>query len=37
LGNVIVIFPPLTITIAELGLLLDGIELSIRAVTERSG
>jgi adenosylmethionine---8-amino-7-oxononanoate aminotransferase len=34
LGNVIVIFPPLSISLPELALLLDGIEASIRAVTE---
>ncbi len=33
LGNVIVVFPPLSISIEELPLLLDGIEASIRAVT----
>ena len=33
LGNVIVVFPPLSISMAELGLLMDGIEASIRAVT----
>ena len=33
LGNVIVVFPPLSITLEELGALLDGIELSIAAVT----
>ncbi len=33
LGNVIVIFPPLTITLDEMKLLLDGIEASIRTVT----
>ena len=33
LGNVIVVFPPLSISLAELGLLMDGIEASIRAVT----
>ncbi|HLO25898.1 MAG TPA: adenosylmethionine--8-amino-7-oxononanoate transaminase, partial [Geobacteraceae bacterium] len=35
LGNVIVVFPPLAITLAELEILLDGIEASIRAVTEQ--
>jgi adenosylmethionine-8-amino-7-oxononanoate aminotransferase len=35
LGNVIVIFPPLAISLPELALLLDGIEASIRAVTEK--
>jgi adenosylmethionine-8-amino-7-oxononanoate aminotransferase len=34
LGNLIVIFPPLSISIAELEILMDGIEASIRAVTE---
>jgi len=34
LGNVIVVFPPLAITLAELALLMDGIEAAIRAVTE---
>jgi adenosylmethionine-8-amino-7-oxononanoate aminotransferase len=34
LGNVIVIFPPLAISLSELAALLDGIEASIRAVTE---
>ena len=34
LGNVIVIFPPLAITLDELAILMDGIEASIRAVTE---
>ena len=33
LGNVIVVFPPLSITLEELGALLDGIESSIAAVT----
>ena len=33
LGNVIVVFPPLSISLAELVLLMDGIELSIRAAT----
>lgn len=33
LGNTVVIFPPLAITEAELELLLDGLERSIRAVT----
>jgi adenosylmethionine-8-amino-7-oxononanoate aminotransferase len=33
LGNVIVIFPPLSITESELELLLDGVEQSIRTVT----
>ena len=34
LGNVIVIFPPLAISLDELAILMDGIEASIRAVTE---
>ena len=34
LGNVIVVFPPLAISIDELALLMDGIEASIRAITE---
>lgn len=33
LGNVIVIFPPLSITLEEMGILMDGIEASIRTVT----
>lgn len=33
LGNVIVIFPPLSITLDEMQLLMDGIEASIRTVT----
>lgn len=33
LGNVIVVFPPLVITIDELAFLMDGIEQSIQAVT----
>jgi adenosylmethionine---8-amino-7-oxononanoate aminotransferase len=33
LGNVIVVFPPLSISLAELELLMDGIEASISAVT----
>jgi len=33
LGNVIVVFPPLAISMDELGFLLDGIEASIRVVT----
>ncbi|HTG82928.1 MAG TPA: adenosylmethionine--8-amino-7-oxononanoate transaminase [Geobacteraceae bacterium] len=33
LGNVIVVFPPLSITMEELKLLMDGIAASIRAVT----
>jgi adenosylmethionine-8-amino-7-oxononanoate aminotransferase len=35
LGNVIVVFPPLSITPEELKLLMDGIEASITAVTGR--
>jgi adenosylmethionine-8-amino-7-oxononanoate aminotransferase len=34
LGNIIVVFPPLSITLEELRLLMDGIEASIRAVTK---
>ncbi|HEY6872431.1 MAG TPA: adenosylmethionine--8-amino-7-oxononanoate transaminase [Geobacteraceae bacterium] len=34
LGNVIVVFPPLSITMEELKLMMDGIAASIRAVTE---
>jgi len=33
LGNVIVVFPPLSITMAELAMLMDGIEQSIIAIT----
>jgi adenosylmethionine-8-amino-7-oxononanoate aminotransferase len=33
LGNVIVIFPPLSISIEELTILMDGVEASILAVT----
>uniref|UniRef100_A0A831UCT3 Adenosylmethionine-8-amino-7-oxononanoate aminotransferase n=1 Tax=Geobacter metallireducens TaxID=28232 RepID=A0A831UCT3_GEOME len=33
LGNVIVVFPPLSITLDELAFLMDGIEASIRSVT----
>jgi adenosylmethionine-8-amino-7-oxononanoate aminotransferase len=33
LGNVIVIFPPLSISLDELTMLMDGVEASIRAVT----
>ncbi|MGA7828525.1 MAG: adenosylmethionine--8-amino-7-oxononanoate transaminase [Geobacteraceae bacterium] len=33
LGNVLVVFPPLSITMVELGKLMDGIEASIRTVT----
>jgi adenosylmethionine-8-amino-7-oxononanoate aminotransferase len=36
LGNVIVVFPPLSITLSELEILMDGIEASIRNVTETS-
>ncbi|HEY5976200.1 MAG TPA: adenosylmethionine--8-amino-7-oxononanoate transaminase [Geobacteraceae bacterium] len=34
LGNVVVVFPPLSISLEELAFLMDGIEQSIRAVTE---
>lgn len=34
LGNVIVVFPPLSISMDELAILMDGIEASIRSVTE---
>lgn len=34
LGNVIVVFPPLAISMEELAFLMDGIEKSIRSVTE---
>ncbi|MBU5614052.1 adenosylmethionine--8-amino-7-oxononanoate transaminase [Geomonas azotofigens] len=34
LGNVIVVFPPLSISLDELAILMDGIESSIRDVTE---
>ena len=34
LGNVIVVFPPLAITLDELKLLFDGVDAAIRAVTE---
>lgn len=34
LGNVIVVFPPLSITLDELAFLMDGIDASIRTVTE---
>ncbi len=34
LGNIIVIFPPLSISIEELSFLVDGIEASIKAVTD---
>ena len=33
LGNIIVVFPPLSISMSELKLLMDGIEASVRAVT----
>jgi adenosylmethionine-8-amino-7-oxononanoate aminotransferase len=33
LGNVIVLFPPLSITLDEMKLLLDGVEASIAHVT----
>ena len=33
LGNVIVVFPPLSISLEEFHLLMDGIKESIRAVT----
>ena len=33
LGNVIVVFPPLSISMEELEILMDGIEESIRTVT----
>ncbi len=36
LGNVIVVFPPLSINVNELRCLMEGIEASIRAVTENS-
>ncbi|MDD2321281.1 MAG: adenosylmethionine--8-amino-7-oxononanoate transaminase [Geobacteraceae bacterium] len=35
LGNVIVVFPPLSVSLEELGYLMDGIEESIRKVTEQ--
>jgi adenosylmethionine---8-amino-7-oxononanoate aminotransferase len=35
LGNVIVVFPPLAITMKELVFLMDGIEAAIRVVTEQ--
>lgn len=35
LGNVIVVFPPLSVSMEELEQLMDGIERSIRQVTER--
>jgi adenosylmethionine-8-amino-7-oxononanoate aminotransferase len=34
LGNVIVVFPPLAITMGELKLLMDGVEVSIKVVTQ---
>jgi len=34
LGNIIVVFPPLSISLEELKILMDGIEASIRIVTE---
>jgi adenosylmethionine-8-amino-7-oxononanoate aminotransferase len=34
LGNVIVVFPPLAISLEELKILFDGVEAAIRAVTE---
>jgi adenosylmethionine---8-amino-7-oxononanoate aminotransferase len=34
LGNIIVVFPPLSISLDELKILMDGIEASIRQVTE---
>jgi adenosylmethionine-8-amino-7-oxononanoate aminotransferase len=34
LGNIIVVFPPLSVSLAELEILMDGIEKSIRTVTE---
>jgi len=33
LGNVIVVFPPLSISLAELGFLMDGIEKAVKKVT----
>jgi adenosylmethionine-8-amino-7-oxononanoate aminotransferase len=33
LGNTVVVFPPLVISLDELDLLMDGLERSIRAVT----
>jgi len=33
LGNIIVIFPPLSISLDEMKILMDGIEASIRSVT----
>jgi len=34
LGNVIVIFPPLSISLEEMEILMDGIHSSIRSITE---
>jgi adenosylmethionine-8-amino-7-oxononanoate aminotransferase len=34
LGSVIVVFPPLAISLEELKILFDGVEIAIRAVTE---
>lgn len=34
LGNIIVVFPPLSVSLAELEILMDGIEESVRSVTE---
>lgn len=36
LGNVMVLFPPLSISLEELKVLMDGIETSIRIVTDRT-
>ncbi|HKZ18086.1 MAG TPA: adenosylmethionine--8-amino-7-oxononanoate transaminase [Geobacteraceae bacterium] len=36
LGNVIVVFPPLSVSMEELQILMDGIEASIREVTEQA-
>ncbi|MRR33489.1 aminotransferase class III-fold pyridoxal phosphate-dependent enzyme, partial [bacterium] len=36
LGNVMVLFPPLSISLEELKILMDGIETSIRIVTDRT-
>jgi adenosylmethionine-8-amino-7-oxononanoate aminotransferase len=35
LGNTIVVFPPLAISMDELGLLMDGLELAVTAVTDK--
>jgi adenosylmethionine-8-amino-7-oxononanoate aminotransferase len=35
LGNVIVVFPPLSVSIGELEILMNGIEASIREVTQQ--